>query len=84
MPRKDEGATIRKLIKDLQIEFTQILQEVRSEFKADLQAREETYTKDLYKLRMMILRSFQLPDEYIMEATQDIDEKYFDECGILF
>ena len=77
-------SAMQAIIKNLEIEYAQKLEEVRTEFKGVLKAREAVYLKDLVQLRMIILRSFQLPDDLMKELTKDIDERYYDECGILF
>lgn len=72
------------LVKELNKEYFQRLEKVRAEFQAALGEREKKYNMDLLKLRMSILRSFQLPDDIMKELTQDVDPEHFDEAGILF
>jgi hypothetical protein len=72
------------LVKELNEEYFQRLEKVRAEFQAALRERENKYRMDLLKLRMTILRSFQLPDDIMKELTQDVDAEHFDEAGILF
>ncbi|KAF5092601.1 hypothetical protein D0Z03_002785 [Geotrichum reessii] len=59
------------------------LQIQMNEFQVELNELKEKGNLDILKLRMMILRSFHLPDDYMEELTQDINPKYFDEVGIL-
>lgn len=73
---------VAKLVKDLHADFTRQLADLRAEFAAALAQREEEHQRDLVKLRVIMMRSFQLPDEFVAEGLQGVSE--FDEQSILF
>lgn len=68
---------------ELQVELKKLQVQI-NELQVELKTLKDKGNLDILKLRMMILRSFQLPDDYMEELTQDINPKYFDEVGILF
>lgn len=69
---------------DLESRFTTQLSAVRDEFNAAMQAREAQHRVDLYKLRLIFLRTLQLPDEIMREVVEGVGEGEYDEEGMLF
>lgn len=83
-PPVKEEVLVSKLLKGMQQEYLQKISDLRAEFNSTLAAREDAYKKDLLKLRVIIMRSFQIPDEFMGAALEGVDEAMFDETGILF
>lgn len=69
---------------DLESSITAQLSTLRAEFSAVMQARDAQHRRDLYKLRLIFLRTLQLPDEIMREAIEGVGEGEYDEEGMLF